>query len=303
MSCKIIYWSDQWISCIPAILLFFEWDGKCCRGTCIIFHELPVGGRHASRNIAETIRCGFFIAKNLDCVQWLPLSIWEALQWKRVECCFLHYRVGGFLQKILVMVWTKWRYDDACLTYAWQVLDICLTILTFTLCVWKACRRLKQNSKDCQAFFSHNGPFCWASVDWVYKAMFRVKLSTRSTFVNVYADLLHHLSFCDRHASRNVVAKTVRRGWRFLSVFIVCGRLWQNKGNENHMRFTWKPYENSSKNQKWFDDFWCGLHSTGFLRCPLFSCLIFSGQLTCRCPSWVSAKTFRHGFPVSTGSR
>ena len=46
----------------------------------------------------------------------------------------------------------------------------------------------------------------------------------------------HAWPFCDRHASRNVVAKTVRRGWRFLSVFIVCGRLWQNKGNENHMK-------------------------------------------------------------------
>ena len=50
-------------------------------------------------------------------------------------------------------------------------------------------------------------------------------------------------SFCDRHASRNVVAETVRRGWRFLSVCIVCGRLWQNKGNENHINFTWKPHE------------------------------------------------------------
>ena len=34
------------------------------------FHQLPVGGRHASRNVAKTIRCDFFIAKNLDCVQW-----------------------------------------------------------------------------------------------------------------------------------------------------------------------------------------------------------------------------------------
>ena len=25
--------------------------------------DMPLGGRHASRNVAETLRCGFFMAK------------------------------------------------------------------------------------------------------------------------------------------------------------------------------------------------------------------------------------------------
>ena len=83
-------------------------------------------------------------------------------------------------------------------------LDICI------VCVWKACRRLKQNSKDCQAFLvSHIDValssfwrsllslcrFCWASVDWVYQAMFWMKVSTRSPIINVYGVLLHHFHF------------------------------------------------------------------------------------------------------------
>ena len=82
-------------------------------------------------------------------------------------------------------------------------LDICI------VCVWKACRRLKQNSKDCQAFsFKHDvefscfwrsllslSSFCWASVDWVYKAMFWVKVSTRSPIINVYGVLLRLFHF------------------------------------------------------------------------------------------------------------
>ena len=56
--------------------------------------------------------------------------------------------IGNGLNKMKI----RWCMLDVCLT----ILDIGLTILTFTLCVWKACRRLKQNNKDCQAFFFHN---------------------------------------------------------------------------------------------------------------------------------------------------
>ena len=43
-----------------------------------------------------------------------------------------------------------------------------------------------------------------------------------------------------------------RQAWiRFLSVCIVCGRLWQNKGNENRIKFTWKLVKES--NVVW----WC----------------------------------------------
>ena len=197
------------------------------------------------------------------------------------------------------------------------MLDICLTILTFTLCVWKACRRLKQNSKDCQAFFSHNDvafscfwrsllylcPFCWASVDWVYKAMFRVKLSTRSTIINVYGNLLHHFHFVTGMPAGTLSQRPsgVDEGSYQSSLCAdACGRTRAMKTTSNSHESLMKS---SQKNQKWFDDVWRGLHSTDLLRCPLFSCLIFSGQLTCRCPSRVSAKTFRHSFPVSKGSR
>ena len=56
-------------------------------------------GRHASRNVAETIRCGFLIAKNLVSTQWLPLSISEAVQWKWVKWCFLRYCVEGYRKR------------------------------------------------------------------------------------------------------------------------------------------------------------------------------------------------------------
>ena len=115
--------------------------------------------------------------------------------------------------------------------------------------------------------------------------------------INGYECLWRHAwPFRDRNASRNIVAETVRCGWRFLSVFIVHGRLWQTKGNENHMNTAWKLVKESNV-------VWCGLHWTDLLWCPLLFCMKFSGQLTCRCTSWVSAKTFRHSFPASKGNR
>ena len=116
-------------------------------------HNFPwigLGGRHASRNIAETLRCGFFIAKNLDCVQYCSYEKHCNKNASNVVSCTI--TLEGICRRYW---WWSEKNEDtmiACLTYAWQVLDICLTILTFTLCIWKACRRLKQNSQDCQAF-------------------------------------------------------------------------------------------------------------------------------------------------------
>ena len=125
------------------------------------------------------------------------------------------------------------------------------------VCVWKACWRLKQNSKDCQAFLFTMMLLSLVSEEVYFPCVLFVELPliecTKPCLnegINKITDCkclwspASPFSFCDRHASRNVVAETVRRGWRFLSVCIVCGRLWQNKGNENHINFTWKPHEN-----------------------------------------------------------
>ena len=155
--------------------------------------------------------------------------------------------IGNGLNKMKI----RWCMLDVCLPSPWHLLDnldICI------VSVWKACRRLKQNSKDCQAVFSQWCCFLLFLKKSTFLVSFLLSFRWLSVLSHVlseginkitnYKCLWRHASpFCDRHASRNVVAKTVRRGWRFLSVFIVCGRLWQNKGNENHMRLTWNPFE------------------------------------------------------------
>ena len=61
---------DDLIKVISRLVAFLRF---CCsvnemanvaEGHAKIFHELPIGGRHASRNVAETLRCDFLIARN-----------------------------------------------------------------------------------------------------------------------------------------------------------------------------------------------------------------------------------------------
>ena len=281
---------------------------------CTLFRPLPVGGRHASRNVAETLRCDFFLAKNLDCVQWhCPYEKQCNENW--VECCFLRDSAEGYRQKILKEVGHMIKCDNviACFSY------------TFALYVFgRHADGWSRTAKTVRCFFHNDvafscfwrsllslSPFCWVSVDWVQKAMFWKKVSTRSTFRNASMETCSAI-FILWQACQQEHCRRDRQVWMkgmkvlVLSVFIGRGRLCQNKGNENHLKThvktTWnlKSFWKLVKESKVI---WCVLHWTDLLRCPLFSCLIFSGQLTCRCPSWVSAKTFRHSFPVFKGSR
>ena len=134
----------------------------------------------------------------------LPIS--EAVQWELSRMLFL----TSFRRRVSAEdIERRWSHDKILIRWlhAWHMFD---NLVICIVCVWKACRRLKQNSKDCQAsFLFYNdaafscfwrsrlslSPFCWVSVDWVQKAMFWKKVSTRSTFINVYGDMLGHFNF------------------------------------------------------------------------------------------------------------
>ena len=138
------------------------------------------------------------------------------------------------------------------------MLDICLTILTFALCVFgRHADGWSRTAKTVRRFCSQWCCFLLFLKKSTFLLSFLLSFRWLSVLSNVLNEGINKInvceclwrpaspfSFCDRHASRNVVAETVRRGWRFLSVCIVCGRLWQNKGNESHINFTWKPHEN-----------------------------------------------------------
>ena len=192
---------------------------------------------------------------------------------------------------------TKWLHS-------WHMLDnlnICI------VCVWKACWRPKQNSKDCQAFFSQWCCFLLFLKKSTFLVSFLLsfrwlsvlsnvlsEISTRSTVMNVYGDMLDHFVTGMPAGTLSQRPSGVDEGsYQSSSCTDVCSRLRTMKTTLNT---AWKLVKESNV-------VWCGLHWTDLLWCPLLFCLIFSGQLTCRCTSWVSAKTFRHSFPASKGNR
>ena len=148
-----------------------------------------------------------------------------------------------------------WQKVIRCL-HAWHMLDnldICI------VCFWRHADGWSRTAKTVRRFRSR---WCCFLL-FLKKSTFFVSFLLSFRWLSVLSHVLNEginkindykclwrpaspFSFCDRHASRNVVAETVRRGWRFLSVCIVCGRLWQNKGNENHMKTLWKLVKEST---------------------------------------------------------
>ena len=166
-----------------------------------IFHQLPVGGRHASRNVAETIRCDFFIAKNLDSVQWhCPYQ----KQCNGNVSNVVSYIPTSFRRRVSADdVGRRWSDDKRvirwlhALTYTLDNLDICI------VCIWKACWRLKQNSKDCQALFSQWCCFLLFLKKSTFLVSFLLSFRWLSVLSNVLSEGIHEINVYEclwRHA-------------------------------------------------------------------------------------------------------